>query len=158
MKETGNENSILVCVDSESLHKSHNITGGIWIEIAGFHFPEINWSDFPEVILEWWQEALFELRAGKKAHAECLFMDGPYLYKVIREDSRHVLRCYHNALSGKQAKWEGEIDLDILLRQVLKATSVILQECRHRGWKTRDTETLITSYTYIDGVVNPRSA
>ena len=158
MKEAGQENSIFVCVDSESLHKGHNITGHIWIELTGFQFPSIHWSDFPEIILGWWLEALFKLWTGKKAHAECLFMDGPYLYKVTREESRYILRCYHDALSGKQTEWEGGIDLDTLLRQALKATSVIIQECRHRGWETRDTETLMTSFTYIDGVINPKSA
>src|SRR5262249_46865144 len=53
-----------------------------------------------EIILCWWLDALFKLWSEKKAQAECLFMDGPYSYKVTREDRRHVLRCYHDTLSG----------------------------------------------------------
>ena len=158
MKEGGQENSISVCVDPQSLHKGHNVTGDIWIELIGFQFPSIHWSDFPEIVLGWWLEALFRLWTGKKAHAECLFMDGPYSYKITREDSRHILRCYLDALSGKETEWEGEIDLDLLLRQALRAASAIIKECRERGWETPDTETLMSRFTYINGVLNPESA
>jgi hypothetical protein len=82
-------------------------------------------------------------------------MDGPYSYKITREDSGHILRCYHDALSGKEIEWEGEIDLDLLLRQALRAASAIIKECRERKWKTPDTERLMSSFTYIDGVLNP---
>src|SRR5262249_43369096 len=83
-------------------------------------------------------------------------MDGPYFYEVTRENNKHVLRCYHDALSGKETEWEGEIDLDLLLKQVLIAASAILRECQNRRWKTRDTEVLLDRFTYIDGVINPK--
>ena len=158
MKDVGQENGISVCVNPESLHKGHNITGDIWIEFLDFQFPSNNWSDFPEIILGWWLEALFKLWSGKKAHAGCSFMDGPYSYKVTRENNRYVLRCYHDALIGEETEWEGEIDLDLLLKQVLKAASALMKECQKRGWTTPDTETLMSRLIYIDGVLNPESA
>lgn len=158
MIEPGQGSGVSVCIDAQSLHKGQNITGGIWIETASFQFPSSHWSDFPEIILGWWLESLFKLWSEKKAHAECSFMDGDYSYKVTRENSKHVLRCYHDALSGKETEWEGEIDLDLLLNQVLMAASAILGECQNRGWKTRDTETLLARFTYIDGVINPKAA
>ncbi len=158
MKERGQGSGVSVCVDADSLHKGNNITGGIWIEIASFQFPSGRWNDFPEIILCWWLDALFKLWSEKKAQAECLFMDGPYSYKVTREDRRHVLRCYHDTLSGKETEWEGEIELDLLLKQVLMAASVIIQKCQNYGWKTHDTETLVSRFAHIDGLINPKPA
>jgi hypothetical protein len=154
MKEAAQENPISVLVDLESLHKGHNITGDIWLELLDFRFPTHHWNDFPVIILGWWLEAFFKLWSNEKAEAECLFMDGPYSYKIAKENNKHILRCYHRYVAGKKTEWDGEIDLDLLLSQVLRAASALINECRQRGWKTRDTEILMSRYTYIDGMFN----
>ena len=55
------ESPASVFVSPASLHEGGNITGEIWLEVAGFGFPDRRWSDFPVVILGWWLDALFEL-------------------------------------------------------------------------------------------------
>jgi hypothetical protein len=146
-----------VFVSPASLHKGGNITGEIWLEIAGDVFPDKHWSDFPVIILSWWLDALFKLWSAKKKHGECLFMDGPYSFEVSKEEDGFLLRCYSDAHSTKECEWEGPVDLAALLRQVLDAASTIIKECRRHGWATGDTEALESRWVYIDGVLNPQS-
>jgi hypothetical protein len=152
------ESSASVFVTPASLHKGGNITGEIWLEVAGFEFPEMHWSDFPVIILDWWLDALFKLWSEKKRRGECLFMDGSYSFEVSKEEDAFVLRCFSDTHSTKKCEWEGVIDLTELLRQVLSTASVLLKECRGRGWTTADTEVLESKWVLMDGVLNPQSA
>jgi hypothetical protein len=151
------ENPALVFVSTASLHKGGNITGEIWIEVAGFEFPDKHWSDFPVIILGWWLDALFKLWSEKKRRGECLFMDGPYSFEVSKEGEEFVLRCF-DTHTTKEREWEGKVDLTGLLQQVSDAAATIIKECRNRGWATADTEVLESKWVYIDGVLNPQSA
>jgi hypothetical protein len=152
------ENPASVFVSSDSLHKGANVTGEIWLEVAGFDFPDERWSDFPVIILGWWLDALFKVWSGKEKQGECLFMDGPYSFVVSKEKDGFVLRCFSDPHSTKECEWEGPVDLAALLRQVLDASSTVIRECRRRGWATADTEALESKWVYIDGVLNPQSA
>ncbi|HWM93395.1 MAG TPA: hypothetical protein VN493_21720 [Thermoanaerobaculia bacterium] len=153
------KHSASVFVSLASLHKGGNITGEIWLEVAGFAFPERRWSDFPVIILGWWLDALFKLWSGKKKRIECLclFMDGPYGFEVSGEKDAYVLRCYRDPFDTRECEWEGAISLTNLLRQVLDAASIIIKECRRQGWATKDLEALESRWVYMDGVLNPQS-
>jgi hypothetical protein len=147
-----------LCVNPASLYKGRNITGEIWLEVAGFDFPSKHWSDFPVIILGWWLDALFNIWAEKDMRGECLFMDGPYSFEVSKEEGVFVLRCFRDPYSTRECEWEGAIDLAGLLRQVVNAAATIIKECRRLGWVTSDTEVLESRWVYVDGVLNPQSA
>jgi hypothetical protein len=152
------ENPAIVFVSPASLHKGGNITGEIWLEVAGFEFPGKNWSDFPVIILGWWLDALFKLWSERKKLGECLFMDGSYSFEVSKEKDRFILRCYSDTHSMKECEWEGAVNPMGLLRQVLDAASTVIKECQKRGWATADTEVLESKWSYINGVLHPPSA
>lgn len=151
------ENRASVLVRPASLHKGGNITGEIWLDVAGFEFPEKNWSDFPIIILDWWLDALFELWSEKKSRGECLFMDGSYSFEVSKGHQGFVLRCFSDTHSSKECEWEGAVNPLWLLRQVLDAASTLLKECQTRGWVTTDTETLEAKWSHIYDVLHPQS-
>ena len=150
-------NSVSVCLNAESLSKGRNINGELWLEIAGFDFPGKYWSDFPEIILGWWLEALTKLWSERKRKANCSFMDGPYYFIVERGECGHTLRCYRSRVNTEECQWEGEVNLEALLRQTLKAASLVLTECHKRGWETRETQALTSLWMNVDGVINPAS-
>lgn len=150
------ENPVSVFVSPDSLHRGGNITGEIWLEVAGFEFPCARWSDFPVIILGWWLDALFELWSGKCGRGACLFMDGSYSFEVSKEGGAFILRCFGDTHSAKECEWEGVIGLPGLLRQTVDAAAAVLKECRGRGWVTSDTEALEAKCAHINGVLNPR--
>lgn len=152
------ENPALIFVSPASLHKGGNITGEIWLEVAGFEFPGRHWSDFPVIILGWWLDALFALWSGRRSRGECLFMDGSYSFEVSKEGDSFVLRCFGDTHSAKEREWGGVIDLPGLLRQTLDAASTITEECRRRGWATSDTEALESQWVHINGVLSARAS
>lgn len=152
------ENPVSIFVSSASLHKGRNITGEIWLEVAGIEFPGRHWSDFPVIILGWWLATLFNLWSEKKRHGDCLFMDGPYSFEVSKGRGGFVMRCCSDTHSTKECEWEGVVNLTGLLRQVLDAASSVIQECQKRGWATPDTDVLESKWVDIYGVLNPQSA
>lgn len=152
------ENPVLVFVSPDSLHRGGNITGEIWLEVAGFEFPGRGWSDFPVIILGWWLGALFKLWSERRGRGECLFMDGSYSFEVSKEGDAFVLRCFGDTHSAREREWEGVIDLPGLLRQTLDAASAVLKECRSRGWVTSDTEALEAKCAHVNGVLSPPPA
>ncbi len=153
----GKGERLSVTVDPNSLHEGHNLAGDIWIEVDDFCFPSIHWGDFPEIILSWWLDALLTLWTGERLHAECLFMDGPYSYEVVRAEGKHILRCYYDPRARREVKREAEIDLVQLLQQVLNAAFIISEASRKRGWRTPDTERLESRFRYIDRAMNSKS-
>ena|ERR1044072_1049613 len=151
-------NPISICIDMDSLHKRTNITGEIWLEVAGFEFPEKHWNDFPVIILGWWLDSIHLLWSGGAKSGTCLFMDGSYAYVISKENDAFILRCYSQTFPMKGIEWEGLVNLTSLLQQVLNAASTILKECGKRGWKTTDTEGLESKWVYINSMMNPQSA
>jgi hypothetical protein len=158
LTDDARENPALVLVSPASLRKGGNITGEIWLEVAGFEFPDKRWSDFPVIILGWWLDALFGLWSERRGRAECLFMDGSYSFEVSKEGDAFVLRCFGDTHSAKRREWEGAINLAGLLRQTLDAAAAVIEECGGRGWATADTEALVSKWVNINGALNRRPA
>ena len=80
--------SRLVEVDESSFEVSSSgmVTGGVWIQLGDYSFPEQRWNDFVVVVMSWWCEALNGL-VGSDASAVCRFMDGPYEFHLSYKDA-----------------------------------------------------------------------
>jgi hypothetical protein len=154
-----NENRALMFVSPDSLDDEDiDIIGEIWLEVDGFEFPEKHWRDALFFCLREWLETLFRLWSEQKRCGECFFFEWMYSFEVSAEGGAFILRCFCDPRSARECKWEGVIDLTTLLRQVLEAVAVIIEECRRRGWVTTEIEEFESRRVYLDGVINPQSA
>src|SRR5215831_16891236 len=135
MTSNGSESAyVLVHVNPSTFTKRLNITGEIWLQVGDFSFPAQSWSDFPVIILSWWLDALMLLRSRR--NAEFLFMDGPYLFEVSGNNGHCLLRCLHHTADEKHCVREISVNVDALSLQIVNAASLVVRECRQRGWVT----------------------
>jgi|SRR5215831_2361335 len=141
MNPNGNDCSdVMVRVTAGSFEKRLNITGEIWLQLGSFSFPSQFWSDFPVIILSWWLDALLSLRSV--GNAEFLFMDGPHSFQIGRNVGNFVLRCLDDPRGEAQCVHETLVNVDELSSQITNAASMVVRECRVRGWLTADTRAL----------------
>jgi len=145
---------VLVRVNPSTFEKRLNITGEIWLQLGDFSFPTQSWTDFPVIILSWWLDALDTLHSANSA-TEFLFMDGPYSFTVSRRNGEYILHCIEDPRGDKECLWRGVVDLNGLTSQVRSAAMSVVQQCRRRGWGTRDTSALESKVAALNG---PQSA
>jgi hypothetical protein len=140
------ENNQVKCfVDRESLSKSTNITGEIWIEVERHSFPERGWSDFPVIVLGWWLEGLTKLWLEEQDECKCFFMDGPYNFTVTRKMDHWSLQCFDRHHSPASLILSAQAHHRPILQNLLTAALEVIAECRHRGWETTDLNYLIAA-------------
>ena|ERR1051326_9214364 len=132
--------NVLIRVNPASFEKRMNITGEIWLELDSFAYPSHSWWDFPVIVLSWWLDALPLLRSV--GNAEFLFMDGPHAFEVGRRGSNVMLRCLDDPRGEAQCVRETVVNVNDLSSQITNAASIVVRECRERGWLTADTRAL----------------
>ena len=68
-------------------------TGTLFIETDMGCFPSEDWTDFPEIVLRWWTDAVKSVFIGHEGRAyKFLFMDGPYAIRCRKESDNLTLR------------------------------------------------------------------
>jgi hypothetical protein len=119
--------------------RDRSITGGIALRVADLVFPQIGWRDFPVVILSWWLESTSKLAYGRSHVCECRFMDGPFFFRLARQDENTWTLA---GFEGKCVKFTAKISRQAFLQNLLAAADKALEECKRRGWKGRDIDVL----------------
>lgn len=68
-------------------------TGTLFAETEVGCFPSEDWTDFPEIVLGWWADALKSVYIGADGRT-CTFpfMDGPYAIRCLKERDHLTLR------------------------------------------------------------------
>jgi hypothetical protein len=130
-----------------SFHRSRSgsITGPIWLRHGGrdehaSDFPEVNWIDFPVVILGWWLERLDALGNGG---TECSFMDGPFEFTV--SDLGNALArvcCFERRIRERVPVADFQTHVSLLRASLRSAAESALAECDRREWSGSDVERL----------------
>ena len=68
-------------------------TGTLFVETDMGCFPSEGWTDYPEIVLGWWVDALKSVFIGHEGRTYTfLFMDGPYAIRCIKESGHLTLR------------------------------------------------------------------
>ncbi len=63
-----------------------NSTGNIYFSINGKKsFPDDEWNDFVDIILNWWINAIIEMIESNLVGCELLFMDGPFSLIITKD-------------------------------------------------------------------------
>ena len=123
---------VSVHIDLASIRqsKSGSIMGRIAFRFGDLWFPEVDWSDFPVVILEWWLSAL------DGGGQELLFMDGPF--SVILDRAARAARLIWGEVPGTAV----HVDFDELLRSVQRAARSAIKRCDELAVTGPDVEAL----------------
>ena len=68
-------------------------TSTLFAETDSGCFPSEDWTDFPEIVLGWWADALKSVYIGADGRT-CTFhfMDGPYAIRCLKERDHLTLR------------------------------------------------------------------
>jgi hypothetical protein len=132
-----------------TLHRSPmgTITGVIYLDLNGVCFPEEGWSDFTIVICGWWLKALTAIYRGESVVAECLFMDGPYLFEVsLGERTQWAVMCARDeTLFGNKKlsiEHHEQVEAAECLRRLVQVSQELLTACESRGWNDTDIKLL----------------
>lgn len=120
-------------------HTSGKITGEIFFHHDGICFPEEKWSDFPEIILNWWADEILALLDERSDKAILRFMDGPYYMKIKRTGLyEHTLEFY------ERDKYTSEMPVDIrqLAISLKKCINKFLRVCKKNDWNGIEIDSL----------------
>lgn len=120
--------------------KSGSVSGRIFLRLDDECFPERDWSDFPVVLLGWWIAGLLTLMDKRNSSVECLFMDGPFAFRLSRLTS-DLLEVTVGRRDGESRKMGTIVMVDLAISLQIAAEQT-LESCRSRGWTSRDIETL----------------
>ncbi|MCM2333536.1 MAG: hypothetical protein NDI82_06275 [Anaeromyxobacteraceae bacterium] len=136
--------SFAVRTDASSLRRSAtgSITGHLFLEIGGDTFPAADWSDFPVVVLGWWNRAVLDLqRTG--ASCSCMFMDGPFEFglKRIGPNAWELRLIERRAAAVHVVRSERVSPAEVLLA-VHSAADAVLKFCKERSWSSTDVDDL----------------
>ena len=126
----------------------------IWIasDNANTAFPELEWSDFPVVLLATWIPSLRRLKEQGQA-AECHFMDGAYRFVVSRTiPAEWRVTCFEGreqpSVANAVAEWV--TPSDAFFASALAAARSVLGYCDSRGWWDDDTDRLRAAMASAD--------
>ena len=152
MAKTG----VRVVVKEDSLHRSSygSIVGVIYIAFDEQGFPEVEWSDFPVILLSWWLDAAAVFLDRPNVVTELRFMDGPFLVEATSKgDGSLRLDCVSDA-SRRQTEASFQTSAAHFCSELLKAAKTIERACIERAWQSADTLALSRSLANLDRCLN----
>lgn len=117
------------------------VTGQLYFRTDASTFPDDVWNDFALVLLGWWVEALIPLLQGQRCEAELLFMDGPFLVRVERDEAGDCSMEFVDRARDRVVG-RGSIQLDELFEQVTRAAKAVLEFSEEEGGAAADVEAL----------------
>jgi hypothetical protein len=118
------------------------VYGEVSLEVDGFSFPDPKWSDFVVVVLKWWCDALTRILRGDSGLIEVRFMEGPYLAELAAVNERALQLALIEAGLQRRILSRTVVETAPLVESVLFAAQRTLDECRNRGWLSRDADEL----------------
>jgi len=133
------QTSFTVHVEPQAFVKRRLVSGPIWLEASGKHFPSKEWDDFPVAILGSWLGNLRPLILDQLTVCECPFMDGPYEFDV-QADSAHewtVAFAEHDA-NKKTVLHKSKLNPKVLIGTLLSSAEAVAQFCRQAEWVDDD--------------------
>ena len=134
-------------LELETLEYSGNscYLGNIYIKDETFSFPGERWSDFPVTLVGWWLNEVIT-KAGTKKDLECLFMDGPYFFKVKRRSKdkwkvflyRDESHPYDKKLDKKILFHMIEVDSKHFLNELINVSQLLYEACKEKCYPEKD--------------------
>ena len=146
MAKNVKESSMQIIFDPATLrqgsNRSRSVTGVIYFDFGGKHFPGEEWSDFPVVITTWWLEALEKLQRGFDSEVKLFFMDGPYWLTLTRQDNHDVyIRCIEDRKDAGVVH-EERVPFKEFSTHVLRLARQVASACQRYRFESSDVDEL----------------
>ncbi|MGQ0762665.1 MAG: hypothetical protein ACT4OT_11735 [Acidobacteriota bacterium] len=140
--------SFTVTVEPEAFIKRRLVSGPIWLEGDGKHFPSKDWTDFPVAVLGFWLTNLTPLILNQQTLCECPFMDGPYEFDVRANSAQGwILSFVEHDADAKIIVHEFKVRPEVLIASVLSSAQAVARFCRQAEWVDKDLLELETRIT-----------
>ena len=132
---------VAVGLDPATLQRSAagTISGALYLLVGSQPFPEKGWNDLPVAVLAMWLKTLRPVRSGQDNQAECSFMEGPFTFRVQRTTT--TAWRFEALARGAQVHVES-VDPEEFWQSLQSAARATVEECRRRGWESRDVAAL----------------
>lgn len=151
--------SFSVEIRINEFEKRRLVKGPIWLKIDRQDFPIDGWHDFPVIIMGWWLNNIRPLITKQAVRCECPFMDGPYKFEVtVRNQQSWILTFIKDGINGEVRLIEKETDSSLIISEMLKSASIIINLCQEKGWESEDLATLATEIEEVSHLTLPDSA
>lgn len=118
--------------------QSGGLTGEVYFDFSGNHFPEEGWIDFPVVIIGWWLEALHSASDTYEFH----FMDGPFFLRFRKKRVFLLVEGVRRSTRGNKVILLANIDRKRLRKVVEDCAKNAIQKCGEMGINNDDVEHL----------------
>jgi hypothetical protein len=120
------------------------ITGVIYVNVAGRTFPDEAWSDSVVTMLKGWSKTILGAVDGSEGLIRLHFMDGVFLIEIDARSPdlwkvRLVAEDEATSASETTAVPPGEV-----VSALVCAADVVISECERRAWSSRDLVHLAT--------------
>lgn len=131
--------SCSVFADPTSLTRSSGgqVSGRLFVELAGQAFPEPAWSDSIVIVLAAWLKALRDFDITARESRRLHFMDGPFVIELVHLPAGQY-RAEGVRTNNGQRMARANCDGNSLLLSCAHAAAAVGDECALRGWTSRD--------------------
>lgn len=117
-------------VSSLDLARSGAIWGNIWVDFAGYSFPEEGWNDMPVAFLVELFDAVSSAGRGKGVRQRVRFFDGPFWLDLTGQDGE-LITIAANAHGSDHASTVSVSDVS---RSLAAVCGELVRVCLERGW------------------------
>jgi hypothetical protein len=133
---------LVTLVDDEMFHRSKlgAIWGTIYFQIDNDKFfPGQGWTDLSAAFARVWLEATLQFANATMDKKRVPFFDGPLAVDISAKSDGYVCLDF---IHKDAVKVTTTAKIQDLLENALAVGSLLLQNCRARGWSNSDTEAL----------------
>ena len=143
-----------VGVDPASFKSSKRglITGTVFVQVDDIAFPSFHWDDFPVRILTWWLDAVKLLLSSEQNQSKCWFMDGPYGYEIIKENSREWIIRLFDERDATIYHVEAVCNSVAVANAIRLAADIVMTTCSDNNWMSTDLDALASSYADLNAL------
>jgi len=121
---------------------SVDVSGQVWLSLAGHPFPGMGWWDSAAVVLTWWAEATTRLVELGEA-SDLLFMEGPFAAELTPLPAGGVqVRGTERTSRGSRPRAETITSESTLLAEMRSACNRVLAFCSDQGVESDDVRLL----------------
>lgn len=132
-------------LDTIKVWKSGSFTGWLYFELDNeVYFPEEEWDDFINIVLNWWIEGFLSFVNSKSDFFEIDFMDGPYSMKIVKKSNIDIeLSCFRN---DKEVQDKYYTSIESFLDNLILITKDILNFYYKENYNNEEIEKLNMNY------------
>ena len=103
-----------------------NMTCTMYFDFVDQIFPDIEWTDFPLIILSWWIRDIISNRHNDHAKFQMYFMDGSFRVNCEKELEKIHMKCVNFDDPADKIEVEKTVDFREFMRELRNAATRLI--------------------------------